>query len=143
MVFSAPEMTTVSKPNKKPARAAVSDQKKIRRFMLLLSGSRHCPKDISFQKVVAQFSLGIVSPAQFNKLRQLFVAGTERFRADGEQLAPVRTNIERCQFCFDHRQQLAHGGPILFPREMNRDARFLVTGTHPELVGCDAANLRN
>ncbi len=102
MVFSAPEITTVSKPNKKPARAAVSDQKKIRRFMVLLSASRQCAKDISVQKVVAQFSLGIVSLAQFNKLGEFFVAGTELFWADGEQLPPVGTDIERSQLSFDH-----------------------------------------
>src|SRR5215471_10786266 len=39
MVFSAPEMTTVSKPNKNPARAEVSDQKKMRAF-IVRSGPR-------------------------------------------------------------------------------------------------------
>jgi hypothetical protein len=34
MVFSAPEITTVSKPKRNPASAAVSDQKKMRPFML-------------------------------------------------------------------------------------------------------------
>src|ERR1051326_6313089 len=34
MVFSAPEITTVSKPNKNPAKAAVSDQKKIRGLII-------------------------------------------------------------------------------------------------------------
>src|SRR4051794_16135185 len=33
MVFSAPEITTVSKPNRNPARADVSDQKKMRAFI--------------------------------------------------------------------------------------------------------------
>src|SRR5215472_4704994 len=33
IVFSAPEMTTVSKPKRNPASAEVSDQKKIRRFI--------------------------------------------------------------------------------------------------------------
>src|SRR6266496_6846671 len=97
-------MITVSNPNKKPAKAAVSDQKKIRRFMVLLSPSRHCRKDISVQKVVTHFSLGIVSPTQFNKVWQFFVAGTELFRADGEQLSPVWTDIEGRQFSFDHWQ---------------------------------------
>src|SRR5271155_4854581 len=36
MVFSAPEMTTVSKPKRNPASAEVSDQKKMRPF---ISGS--------------------------------------------------------------------------------------------------------
>jgi hypothetical protein len=34
MVCSAPEMTTVSKPKRKPARAEVIDQKKMRPFMV-------------------------------------------------------------------------------------------------------------
>src|SRR5215469_6434708 len=34
MVFSAPEMTTVSKPKRNPASAEVSDQKKMRPFMV-------------------------------------------------------------------------------------------------------------
>src|SRR5215469_9044149 len=33
IVFSAPDMTTVSKPKRNPASAEVSDQKKIRRFI--------------------------------------------------------------------------------------------------------------
>jgi len=33
MVFSAPEMTTVSKPKRNPASAEVSDQKKMRPFI--------------------------------------------------------------------------------------------------------------
>jgi hypothetical protein len=33
MVFSAPEITTVSKPKRNPASAEVSDQKKIRPFI--------------------------------------------------------------------------------------------------------------
>jgi hypothetical protein len=33
MVFSAPEITTVSNPKRNPASAEVSDQKKMRPFM--------------------------------------------------------------------------------------------------------------
>src|SRR5580692_9370517 len=39
IVFSAPEITTVSKPKRNPARAEVSDQKKMRPF---ISGRREC-----------------------------------------------------------------------------------------------------
>src|SRR5579871_719374 len=41
MVFSAPEMTTVSKPKRKPASAEVSDQKKMRAFIDGKRGAYH------------------------------------------------------------------------------------------------------
>src|ERR1700728_422874 len=41
MVFSAPEITTVSKPKRNPARAEVSDQKKMRPFIGLRGGAYH------------------------------------------------------------------------------------------------------
>src|SRR5580704_6198535 len=41
MVFSAPEITTVSKPKRNPARAEVSDQKKMRPFMGVRGGAYH------------------------------------------------------------------------------------------------------
>ena len=87
-----------------------------------------------------KFSLGIVSPAQFNKIGKFLVAGTELLWTYREQLSPVRTDIKRRQFSFDDRQQLAHRGPILFPREMNGHAWFLITRAHPEIVGGDAAD---
>src|SRR5215831_2590357 len=126
MVFSAPEMTTVSKPNRKPARAAVSDHKKIRRVMGLLRASRYSSEDISVQKVVAKLSFGVGLPAEFNKIGQFGVARAQFLRADGEQLAPVGTDIERCQFCFNHRQQFTDCWPILFPGKVDGHARFFV-----------------
>src|SRR3974390_490965 len=41
MVFSAPEITTVSKPKRKPASADVSDQKKMRPFIKDKDGIYH------------------------------------------------------------------------------------------------------
>src|SRR5579863_3214788 len=41
MVFSAPEITTVSKPKRKPARAEVRDQKKMRPFIVVRGGAYH------------------------------------------------------------------------------------------------------
>src|SRR6478736_6886093 len=100
--------------------------------------SRRHGKDIPIEEVVAEFPFGIVLLAQFNKIRQFFVAGTELFWTYCEQLSPVRTNIERPQFSFDDRKQLAHSRPILFPSEVNGHTRFFITRTHPEIVGGDA-----
>src|SRR5215471_4477711 len=41
IVFSAPEMTTVSKPKRNPASAEVRDQKKIRPFIVEKGGAYH------------------------------------------------------------------------------------------------------
>src|SRR5579864_512421 len=49
-------MTTVSKPNKKPARAAVNDQKKMRALMFLLPGSDACRKDFCVEELIAEVS---------------------------------------------------------------------------------------
>ena len=54
MVFSAPEMTTVSKPNRKPANAAVSDQKKIRVFMMSMT-QEIAPKIFRLRKSLRNF----------------------------------------------------------------------------------------
>src|SRR5438045_9087090 len=115
-------MTTVSKPNRKPARAAVSDQKKMRAFIWVFAESRRYREDISIQKVVAEFSLGIVSPAQLNKVGQFLVAGTELLRTDREQLTPVWPDIARCPFSLDHPYQLNYRTRILLTHEWGGQA---------------------
>ena len=102
--------------------------------------SRRDRKNISIEEVVAEFPLGIVSPTQFNKIGQFVVTGMKLLWTYCEQLPPVRTYVERREFSFDGRQQLAYRDPILFPCEVNGHAWFLITGTHPQIIGGDAAD---
>lgn len=58
----------------------------------------------------------------------------------GEEFAPVGACLERGEFFFDDGEKLADGGPVLLPGEVDGDARLLVAGAHPEVVGGDGAD---
>src|SRR5579862_3369112 len=78
IVFSAPEITTVSKPNRNPASAEVSDQKKMRPFIgeaqvntesgaMTVIGVRAQPKRGSvFRQGIALFAPAANSPVHRN-----------------------------------------------------------------------------
>src|SRR5689334_14600933 len=72
--------------------------------------SRSSAENIPVQKFVAKLALGVVLLAQSNKRRQSFVNRFQLRRGRGEKFSPVRPRLERSQFPFDHRQQLADGG---------------------------------
>src|SRR5215467_14109460 len=64
MVFSAPEITTVSKPNRNPASADVSDQRKMRAFILGTRAAYH--RIVRFPvriRSVLYERIGFLSPA--------------------------------------------------------------------------------
>ena len=80
------------------ARAFVSIKK------VVFSRTLDSAEDISAQKLILEFPLRIVFPAQFYKCGKTTVAGVQLFWREGKQLSPVRTRMERYQFLFDHRQ---------------------------------------
>ena len=47
---------------------------------------------------------------------------------------------KRSEFFFDDGEELADGGPVLLPGEVDGDAGLLVAGAHPEIVGGNGAN---
>lgn len=97
-------------------------------------------ENIPIQEVVAELSVGVELFGQGDELGELWVAGVELLGGHGEEFAPVRTGLERGEFVLDDGEELAYGGPILFPGEMDGDAGLLVTGAHPEIVGGDGAD---
>jgi len=53
----------------------------------------------------------------------------------------VRARIVRCQFPFNDGQEFADFRPFRLPSEMDGDAILFVSGTEPEIVGFDGADL--
>src|SRR6266849_4199401 len=76
--------------------------------------SRNLAENIPLQEFIAEFPLRIVFLTQLNELRQLCIDGLQTRRGCGEQLSPVRPCVKRSQFFFDHGQELADCGPVLF-----------------------------
>src|SRR5580704_3579777 len=66
--------------------------------------------------------------------------GVELLGRHGEEFAPVGPGLKRGEFFLYDREELAYGGPVLLPGEMDGDAGLLVAGAHPEIVGGDGAN---
>src|SRR5579875_2297350 len=67
-------------------------------------------------------------------------------RSDGccvrqEDFAPVWAGLEWCQGFLDLSNHLLNCRWLAFPGEMDSDGVLLITHTHPELIGCHAANL--
>ncbi len=52
----------------------------------------------------------------------------------------MRSWLEGRELFFDERQKFADGGPVLFPGEVDGDARLLVAGAHPEIIGGDGTD---
>src|SRR6267154_4915155 len=90
-------------------------------------------KNVGVQKIVAELALGIVGSAEFDKLGQFFVDGFQFGRRNAKQLSPVRAGVEWPKFFLDYWEELADGGPILFPGEVNCGAGLQIAGTHPEI----------
>jgi len=66
--------------------------------------------------------------------------GVELLGLHGEEFAPVGSRLKWGELFFDDGEELADGGPVLFPGEMNGGAGLLVAGTHPEIVGGNGAD---
>ena len=98
-------------------------------------------KDIAVEELVAKLALRIELPGEGYKVRQPLVPRSQLRGRQGEQLSPMWSRIEGSQLSFDLRKQLADGGPVLLPGEMDRDAILLAGCTHPEIVTGDGANL--
>ena len=64
----------------------------------------------------------------------------ELLAGHGEEFAPVGSRLKGRKFFFDDGEELADGGPVLLPGEVDGDAGLLVAGAHPEVVGGDGAD---
>jgi hypothetical protein len=94
-------------------------------------------KDVLIQELISEFSLRVRFLAQSNELRRFFVYALQFARRGREQLSPMRARVERGQFSFDDRQQLAHSWTVRFPRGRNTSPSTCATsicwclGLHP------------
>jgi hypothetical protein len=95
------------------------------------------------EEIVAKLAVWIEPSRKVNEGTHALVSGTDFACRHREQLRPMRSWIEWRKRRLDMGEDVANGGPVWLPREVNGNGCAVIGRAQPQVVGGDRAYLRD
>ena len=98
-------------------------------------------EEIGLEVVVEELAFGVGLVAKGEEVGHAGVEAAQVGGLHGEEFRPVWSGVEGGELLLDQRKDLADGGPLGFPGEVDGERILVVAGAEPEVVGGDGAEL--